>query len=81
MNLLRNVRNPKVKCNLLNKSADEKFSFFVTRNYLLLIMKIELTEGNTKASNSTPFVRPGILQVLKTFVIHLECMKLLISIK
>lgn len=49
MNLLRNVRNPEVKCNLLNKSADEKFSFVVTRNYLLLIMKLELTEDNMKA--------------------------------
>lgn len=49
MNLLRNVRNPKVKCNLLNKSADEKFSFLVTRNYLLIIMKLELTVGKTKA--------------------------------
>lgn len=48
MNLLRNVRNPEVKCNLLNKSADEKFFFFVTRN-LLLITKTELTEDNTKA--------------------------------
>lgn len=49
MNLLRNVRNSKVKCNLLNKSADEKFYFLVTRNYLLLIMKVELIEDNTKA--------------------------------
>lgn len=49
MNLLWNVRNPKVNCNLLNKSADEKFYFLVTRNYLLLIMKLELTENKTKA--------------------------------
>lgn len=51
MNLLRNVRNPKVKCNLLNLSADKKFSFFVTRYYLLLIMKLELAEDNTKAQH------------------------------
>lgn len=48
MNLLWNVRNPKVECNLFNKSADEKFYFLVTRNYLLLIMKLELTD-KTKA--------------------------------
>lgn len=52
MNLLRNVRNTKVKCNLLNRSADKKFSFFVPRNYLLLVMKLELTEDNTKARHA-----------------------------
>lgn len=49
MNLLRNIRKPKVKWNVLNWSVDKMFSFFVTRYYLLLIMKLELAEDNKKA--------------------------------